>query len=480
MKYITNVEINNFQSHKKNRLDFKNGLNVIVGPSDQGKTSIIRAIKWVLYNEPSGTFFIRHGANDVEVTLTFNSGEKLKRLRTPSKNLYIYLDEEGNEDIYEGFGLYTPKEISDKLNITKIYINSKTSNSITIGEQLECPFLLSEKSSTRANAIGRLVGVHIVDKAVQNTIKDSRNINIEKKNLTEEIDSLEKRLDQYNYLDSLYVNIETLESIYTNISDKENLVMSLKNISKNLSNNRKETNNLQNILKSLSSINNLEYNIDKLDITLSKLNNFYRIKDKLQKIAYDSKKNLNILDALEKIKYLNEYIKRLETNISNYKTLSISYKKYNNLLKELEKIQVIENNLKSIDYLSNSKSKLIKKIDRLNHLNKLSNSLNIISKSIKKGNDYLSNFNNISKIQLNYNTNENKTKKLNDLLYIQSKMSEVLKSKEKNKKEINILDREIKTLLENYKGTLSKLEKCPVCFNEIENKDLNRIINNLI
>lgn len=58
MNYIKSIEIENFQSHKYSKLDFSERLNVIVGPSDNGKSAIIRALKWVLFNEPKGTDFI--------------------------------------------------------------------------------------------------------------------------------------------------------------------------------------------------------------------------------------------------------------------------------------------------------------------------------------------------------------------------------------------------------------------------------------
>ena len=53
MIYLKRVRLENFQSHKNSIIDFDRGLNVIVGPSDSGKSAIIRAIKWALYNETS-------------------------------------------------------------------------------------------------------------------------------------------------------------------------------------------------------------------------------------------------------------------------------------------------------------------------------------------------------------------------------------------------------------------------------------------
>ncbi|MDO5041249.1 MAG: AAA family ATPase [Peptoniphilus sp.] len=84
MIYISKLEIENFQSHKYTLLDFDKGLNVIVGNSDSGKTAIIRAIKWALYNEPQGDYFIRQGDKNISVSVYFNTGAIVKRYRSPS------------------------------------------------------------------------------------------------------------------------------------------------------------------------------------------------------------------------------------------------------------------------------------------------------------------------------------------------------------------------------------------------------------
>ena len=52
---ITKIEIKNFQSHKDTMIDFDKGINSICGESDNGKTAIIRAIRWVIENRPLGT-----------------------------------------------------------------------------------------------------------------------------------------------------------------------------------------------------------------------------------------------------------------------------------------------------------------------------------------------------------------------------------------------------------------------------------------
>ncbi|MCG4587022.1 DNA repair exonuclease, partial [Anaerosalibacter bizertensis] len=135
------------------------------------------------------------------------------------KNLYYLYNSENKEQIFEGFGTNVPKEIIEATNIRKVYLDGKQTNSINISDQLEGPFLLSEKTATRANSIGRLVGVHIVDDAVRDTLKDIRNLNLSKRNLTEQLNKLEKNLEEYNYLEQLQKKVDILEKIKIKIKE---------------------------------------------------------------------------------------------------------------------------------------------------------------------------------------------------------------------------------------------------------------------
>lgn len=54
------LRIQNFQAHKDTTIEF-DCITTIVGPSDIGKSAVLRALKWVAKNEPKGTSFVRDG-----------------------------------------------------------------------------------------------------------------------------------------------------------------------------------------------------------------------------------------------------------------------------------------------------------------------------------------------------------------------------------------------------------------------------------
>ena len=115
-----------------------------------------------------------------------------------SKNVCI--DKRWKKQIFEGFGSNIPLEIIKAHGIPKIHIDKDSTSAVNLAEQLEPPFLLSESGSNRAKALGRLIGVHIIDAAQRSTIKDLLETEQLKKLINNEIAATR---DETNYDDVL-------------------------------------------------------------------------------------------------------------------------------------------------------------------------------------------------------------------------------------------------------------------------------------
>ena len=104
---LTNLKIENFQSHKSTNLCFDKGVNAIIGKSDNGKTAAMRALYWVIKNKPNGKSFIRHGKTTAKVELKVN-GNSIVRMKNDKENQYIL-----NGEILKAFGQDVPEEITE-------------------------------------------------------------------------------------------------------------------------------------------------------------------------------------------------------------------------------------------------------------------------------------------------------------------------------------------------------------------------------
>ena len=111
---LKSLTVSNFQSHRKSELKFHPNVNVISGSSDVGKTAIIRALHWVIWNRPQGNAFRSNWGGDTEVVLHTDK-DCVTRLRTTKQNLYYLNDLEFN-----AIRTDVPDEIKQVLNVSEI------------------------------------------------------------------------------------------------------------------------------------------------------------------------------------------------------------------------------------------------------------------------------------------------------------------------------------------------------------------------
>lgn len=426
---IKRVKIENFQSHKDTVLEFINGLNVIMGPSDQGKSAILRAIKWVLYNEPRGMEFIRHGSSTARVSLEFSNGNTVIRERSKSKNRYTVIDNEGKESIFEGFGNEIPEEVIKTHGIPKIQLDSDISSSLNIGDQLEGPFLLSESGSVRAKAIGRLTGLHIIDKALRDCSIDLRREAQTGERHKKELEELNERISAFDSLERIKNTIDYTGGIIRlleSLAEKRNI---LENKKKALEEVRESHYQAESIMKKTHMLSETEISIKKA----------VALKTRFEKLV----------ELQRKIGSLNIEIQTAERLLNKTDNLGM-------LQQSLEKVQKLSGKLEALSTLSVRLNLILNEITESQSYIKNTAVIHEKEKTIDKINDDIKKFKDYSDLLQRYNI-------------ISNHLSEGNKYLEKN---INDTD----VLLKEYSIALKKAGKCPLCKSEINESVIDEVI----
>ena len=109
------VEVQDYQIIKNVKAEFIPGLNLVVGPSNNGKTSLLKAMKSLLYTEP-GNAPVRYGKSNYRVGITYN-GHKV--VLQKGKDSFYMVDGEK----YSKYGTNTPEEVSKVLGIKELVLN---------------------------------------------------------------------------------------------------------------------------------------------------------------------------------------------------------------------------------------------------------------------------------------------------------------------------------------------------------------------
>ncbi len=167
---IEAVSLQNFQAHRRLRLEFDPGITTIVGRSDVGKSAIIRAIRWAATNQPGGDQFITTGTKGTTVTLQVD-GHVIKRKRGGSVNSY-HLD--GEE--YKAFGRGVPGPVVTVLNMGGVCWQG----------QHDAPFWFSETAGEVSRKLNSIVNLSIIDTTLANVQAENHAARVRLRDATEQ------------------------------------------------------------------------------------------------------------------------------------------------------------------------------------------------------------------------------------------------------------------------------------------------------
>lgn len=229
--YIQKLIIKNFQSHKYTEIDFHDGLNAIIGPSHSGKTAIIRALRFVLYNEPKGSNFIRHGENEVMVRVYFSDGAYLERKRTrKSSGSYIIGYPDGQTREIKGFSNQSLVDIWSIHQMPYIQLTKDLETCLNVNTQLEPHFLIGHSPSTRAMIIGHLTGVNHIDYAIKILNQSTTSTQQKIKMFKQEKEELHEELEQFSDIEEKERRLNQIKQCIEAIQEKQNKLDRIKKL----------------------------------------------------------------------------------------------------------------------------------------------------------------------------------------------------------------------------------------------------------
>lgn len=201
---IKSLGIQNFQSHRDSSLEFSPGVNVIVGTSDSGKTAVLRALKWVINNRPSGEAFRSTWGGDTSVSIEVDD-KAIERFKSSKSNLYFV-----NEQEYEGFGTKVPDEVQKILNIDETNLQA----------QFDAPFLISESPGEVAAYFNKIARLDQIDSGLKSIAASMRVISVKTDTYTAQLKDAHASEAQYEYLDKFEADLESLEALQVTITGK--------------------------------------------------------------------------------------------------------------------------------------------------------------------------------------------------------------------------------------------------------------------
>lgn len=351
MSNIDVIRIQGYQSHVDSRLNLAPGLNVITGPSDAGKTAVIRAVRWVAFNEPAGEAFLNESVGEATVQLELSSGVSVTKRRRKGKTSYELstLDEPFEK-------AEVPEEVQLALGIMKQGFGD-FETALNFSFQLEAPFLISETASAGAKVLGKLAGTEVVDMATKSVAKDTYQARQEKAAADKDIQRIDGYLLEFDDLEGLKQQLEACQLIVSECDEKLSKSTKLEELERIRETVSEKLQSVAEKLDSLSVVPDIEEdlkNIEKAQQRYDRLLDLYSLLNKATDQVAVFTERLHRLVNLDEIASTLSSAESGNQRVHVVSSLYAGYQKYAQAVNETEQIVASIGDVTELGELLNS------------------------------------------------------------------------------------------------------------------------------
>lgn len=206
---LERLRISDFQCHESLGIAFDPKVTCLIGPSDVGKSAVLRAIRWVAFNRPLGDACVREGTERSTVKLLVD-GQTIRRKRGKGINSY-----ELDKQKYEAFGNSVPESIGNLLNLSDANVQG----------QHDPSFWFSLSPPEVARQLNQVVDLDVMDAVVVRVASRVRAVGMERDVVTKRLREAQGELEGLSYVPEVEKVIEKLEALEEScITDESGLL----------------------------------------------------------------------------------------------------------------------------------------------------------------------------------------------------------------------------------------------------------------
>lgn len=250
-----------FQSHKDTTMELNGGFVCITGPNNAGKSAVIRAVRWLMYDALHGSRFIKKGSPEAQAELQIGNA-KIARIKSKSKNQYQI-----NGVAMDSVGIGVPIEVHQAIGIRAVKVDKD--QELEVNVQQDAPFLMGLTGTLKAKVLNVLTGSNVIDMASRESVADTRRMAQEQSQLAARKEALLQEQEQYA---GLAAKEETVKTLWQLLSQLEALVAKARNM-------RELRDQLADATTRVSKYSNIS---DRRDEAAKLLNSFTGVKRRLE------------------------------------------------------------------------------------------------------------------------------------------------------------------------------------------------------
>lgn len=217
---LTKLILKNFQIHRLLSLQLNPLVTVLVGESDRGKSSVLRALKWICLNRPSGDAFLRHGSTEVRVALRAD-GHKIVRTKRAGKNV-LRLDDHQFSALGKGG---VPDEAARLLNVDEVNFQ----------DQHAASWWFHDSPGQVSKNLNAIVNLDLIDRTLANLASELRKAKTVSEITEQRLTSSIAQCDKLTWVQLAHKELSELESMSEELAQKRSRIDSLGSLIEKLS-----------------------------------------------------------------------------------------------------------------------------------------------------------------------------------------------------------------------------------------------------
>jgi len=367
------ISVQNYQIIRNAVLEFKPGFTTIIGPSNNGKSSIIKALKAAIYTE-SGTTPIRYGESSYIVGIQNNNHVVIFQKKENSSKYIV------DGQTYSRFGINTPEEVSNALNIRELILNGNKVQ-LNFWNQMDKPFLLDKSAGELFKFIVDSGENDQLSNVLKSMVSDRQQINrdadivqgsiLSTENTLKELNSSKEKIEKNLYLADNIIDLKEKHEDYKNILSLINRFKSddseIESIRPKLQKDLNEFNRYNSLnylsetsIKISTKVQEILKNLAEVDDSLYVSETLLKINEEKSKIfkSIDINKNKNLRNLVKEYKIIHRELENVsEANLKLQRAIpsQIIIDTLDILIKLVELLKNIKSIIESI---KNAKNKI--------------------------------------------------------------------------------------------------------------------------
>lgn len=192
---LEKLTIVNFQAHKRLEINFDKHITTVVGPTDSGKSSVIRALNWIGKNDIRGDQFIKYGEKETQVSLVVDN-KTITRIKSNKENKYLL-----DEKVFDAVSTNVPPEIAKVLNLASCNFQS----------QHDSCFWLNDSPAEVSRQLNSVINLEIMDEVMAEVNVSLKRKKTEDDITKEKIKKIRDELVKTDYIFELDENLVDIE-----------------------------------------------------------------------------------------------------------------------------------------------------------------------------------------------------------------------------------------------------------------------------